>query len=311
MLIGHEKQAEEFLGALAKGQLHHAWMLAGPRGVGKRRFADLASLRLLSGEPGGFDVAEDHSVASLVKAGSHLDHRVVERLVDDKGKRAGGIAVEQIRALLQMLHGTAVLGQWRTVIIDSIDDLNRNAANALLKALEEPPADTVFFLISHAPGRLLPTIRSRCRMLRFQALADHETEAVLRAASMDEAALPRLVALAEGAPGSVLGFADVDIAALDQDITRVWRGSDRLVFARSFGAASAQTKFEAFLMLAPRRLAAAARATLSSQIAELEARARIVTADAVALAYDRVQVALALADILAHAGHIEGSDKRT
>lgn len=324
MLVGHEHQQRAFLQAARAGQMHHAWLLAGPKGVGKRTFADAAALRLLEegndgGESGGFDVPPDAPAAQLIAAGSHLDHHIVERLVDAKGRRAGGITVDQIRALLQGLRGTAVLGRWRTVIIDAIDDLNRSAANALLKALEEPAADTVFFLVSHAPGRLLPTIRSRCRMLRFQTLADDEMRRVLAVADVAPARMAPLLALADGAPGAVLGFPGVDMAALAREVDAIWRGASPLPFARSFGALAAEEKFEALLALAPGRLVRAARGRLDPRLAALHHELAEIAGPAVAFAYDRVQVAFAVAGILGRAGRLapgapadrEGQDQRT
>src|SRR3546814_13459897 len=106
-----------------------------------------------------------------------MDMRVLEREVRERtGDRAAGISIDQVRALQPLLQSTPVLSPWRAIIVDSIDDLARAAANALLKSLEEPPPATIFLLVSHAPGRLLPTIRSRCRMMRFQPLPDRSGE---------------------------------------------------------------------------------------------------------------------------------------
>ena len=121
----------------------------------------------------GLDTPDDHRIARLVAAGSHPDLRWLERLVNEKTSNLGrNISVDQVRSLGDLFDLTPALSPWRVVVIDSIDDLEKSAANALLKMLEEPPANTIFFLVSHAPGRLLPTIRSRCRRLDFQSLND-------------------------------------------------------------------------------------------------------------------------------------------
>ena len=125
-------------------------------------------------------------IARLVEAGSHPDLRWLERLVNEKtGNLARNITVDQVRSLGDLFDLTPALSPWRAVVIDSIDDLEKSAANALLKMLEEPPANTLFFLVSHAPGRLLPTIRSRCRRLDFQALDDDAMTSVLLTAMSD------------------------------------------------------------------------------------------------------------------------------
>mgnify|MGYP004537489875 CR=1 FL=1 len=163
-LVGHAGPLGQWDAALAGGALHHAWLLAGPEGVGKARFAEEAAIRLLAvhaaGEP-------RERTAELIAAGTHPDHRVLRRLPKDPDKPdadlARSITIAQIRALQPLFATRPSFGAARVVVIDAIDDLERSGANALLKNLEEPPAGTVFLLISHAPGRLLPTIRSRCR----------------------------------------------------------------------------------------------------------------------------------------------------
>jgi DNA polymerase-3 subunit delta' len=310
VLIGHPEPERAFMAAVRSGRLHHAWLLAGPEGVGKRRFADMAALHLLAGGGPHLDVADDHPAARLVAAGSHLDHRVLMRETDAQGRTAGEIRIDQIRLLQPLFRATPALGPWRTIIIDSIDDLNRAAANALLKNLEEPPPQTVFFLISHAPARLLPTIRSRTRLLRFRPLDTADTIAVLKAEGLGEDAAAALAPLAAGAPGQALRFADGGAAAgLADAMEQVLAGGDIAGFARQFQPPSAQSRFEALLLLAPRRLAAAARNLAVPQAIEWQAEASVLAADAARLALDRVQVAFALAQLLARAGRLEGSKR--
>jgi len=173
-LYGHEDAVAAFRAALDSKRLHHAWLLAGPEGVGKALFADKAALRVLAEGAGppvdapGLDVPDDHPVAKLAAAGSHPDLMRLERLTKEGGTElARSITVEQVRGLHRLFATTTSLSPRRAVVIDAIDDLERNAANALLKNLEEPPPDTIFLLVSHSPERLLPTIRSCCACRRW------------------------------------------------------------------------------------------------------------------------------------------------
>ena len=186
-LHGHEAAVAAFRDALDSGRLHHAWLISGPKGIGKALFAAKAALRVLAQGQGrvdsdGLDVPDDHAAARLAAAASHPDLMRLERLVRDNsstGELARSISVDQVRSLQRLFNTTASMSPWRAVIVDSIDDLERNAANALLKNLEEPPPSSVFLLVSHAPERLLPTIRSRCRSLRLSPLgADAMTSAL-------------------------------------------------------------------------------------------------------------------------------------
>ena len=163
-LYGHDAAVAAFRAGLDSGRLHHGWLIAGPQGVGKATFAAKAALRVLAAGQGrvdapGLDVPDDHPAAKLVAAGSHPDLMKLERLVKDNGDLARSISVDQVRGLQRLFATTASMSPWRVVIIDAIDDLERAAANALLKNLEEPPPHSLFLLVSHAPERLLPTIR--------------------------------------------------------------------------------------------------------------------------------------------------------
>lgn len=293
------------------GRLHHAWLLAGPQGVGKRTFADAASLRLLAGGRGGFEVMPDHPTARLIDAGSHMDHRVLARQEDDKGKLRAQISVDQVRDLQPVLRGTPALGEWRTVIIDSVDDLNRNAANALLKNLEEPPRGTLFFLVSHAPARLLPTIRSRCRLLRFQILSDAEVAAVLQQQKgLDEADIDDLVAVAHGAPGRALEFAGLDVEGISRAIERmigVPSPAGAAAFAKGFAGANAASRFEAMCRLVPARIAEAVRELPNSTNMRLYEEAELLASSAAGLQLDRPETAFTLGRLL---GQVQTKDKQ-
>ena len=186
MIVGQDKAVGAFAKAWAGRRLHHAWLLAGPRGVGKASFASAAAKRVLADAAGppsdlpGVETSDDHPMVKLVEAGSHPDMRWLERLPKEKGEGlARDITVKQVRALGEFMSVTAALSPWRVAVIDSMDELNKEASNALLKMLEEPPPNTLYFLVSHAPGKLLPTIRSRCRLLHFEALDDDAMTSIL------------------------------------------------------------------------------------------------------------------------------------
>ena len=159
-----------FLSALERGRLHHAWLLVGPEGVGKATFAYRAARRLLgaAADPalGLLGSAPDDPVCRQIIAGAHPDLLVLQRDTED-GKARKGISVDDARTLPAFFAKSPAASPYRVAIIDAADDLNPNAANAVLKTLEEPPERGVLFLVSHAPGGLLATLRSRCRRLRF------------------------------------------------------------------------------------------------------------------------------------------------
>ena len=176
MIAGQDKAVEAFRNAWASRRLHHAWLLAGPKGVGKATFAQAAATRVLTEAAGppvdltGLETPPEHPIARLLAARSHPDFRWLERLERPTGGLARNISVDQVRSLGELLAVTPSMSPWRAIVIDAVDDLEASAANALLKMLEEPPANTIFFLVSHAPGRLLPTIRSRCRRLELSLI---------------------------------------------------------------------------------------------------------------------------------------------
>jgi DNA polymerase III subunit delta' len=275
-LLGNETARDALSAAMASGALHHAWLIAGPEGVGKGSFARIAAARMLAeaAEPhklaSGWTVPETTQTAHLLAAGAHPDYRALVRLPKDPDKPgealARSITIGQVRALQAMFATKPALSARRVIVIDAIDDLERAGANALLKSLEEPPQGTIFLLVSHAPGRLLPTIRSRCRLLRFEALPDAEVARVLRA-ELPEAKpgeIDALVRAGEGSPGRALGFAGLDIDALDREMATLAETGDtdnavRSRLAKLLGAKTAQPRYEAFLERAPTFIAERAR----------------------------------------------------
>ena len=273
MIRGQDKAVAQFRRAWDGGTLHHAWLLAGPRGVGKATFAYDAALRVLADAAGprdslpGLDVPPDHRIAKLIAAGSHPDLRVLQRLENEKtGNLARNMSVDQVRSLGDLFDLTPALSPWRAVIIDAADDLEGSAANALLKMLEEPPANCLFLLVAHAPGRLLPTIRSRCRRLDFQRLDDDAMASILTISTpnMPVAQRHKITAMAMGSAGRAMAFAELDLAPLEEKALGILREGDptnarRSELASELGKKGAGDRYAAFLDLVPAIIAREAR----------------------------------------------------
>jgi DNA polymerase-3 subunit delta' len=273
VIIGHDEAVEQFRQAWDSGALHHAWLLAGPRGVGKASFARAAGSWILA-KAGGpdfdapvLDTPAVHRIAKLIAAGSHPDQRLLQRLENEKtGNLARNITVDQVRELGDFLGLTPALSPWRVVVIDSIDELEKSAANALLKMLEEPPPNTAFLLVSHAPGRLLPTIRSRCRRLEFHALDDDAMASILEREFPDTSEADRrsVIPMAGGSVGRALAFASLDLGTLEKDALSILRDGDpdnskRSALAGALARKPAADRYAAFLDLLPALVAREAR----------------------------------------------------
>ena len=274
MIVGQDRAVSQFTEAWATRKLHHAWLFAGPKGVGKASFAHVAARRVLAEAAGpsfslpGLETDNDHPIVKLVEAGSHPDMRYLERQVNEKtGNLNRNIKVEQIRELAEFLSLSAALSPWRVVVIDSFDDLEPSGANALLKMLEEPPANTLFFLVSHAPGRLLPTIRSRCRRLEFTKLDDDAMTSVLetQAPDLKSGERQQVIAMSFGSAGRALAFAELGLAKLEDAALAILRQGDptnarRSDLASELGKKASADRYAAFLDLAPSLIAREARA---------------------------------------------------
>ena len=187
-LVGHSEAERAFESAAASGRMHHAWMIEGPSGIGKARFALRCAAWLLGARgpaDAPFDAASEDAVMSRCLSGGHPDLRILTRELNDKGKLKQDISIEQIRAFNEFFTYRPALGGWRVGIVDSLDELNRNSANAVLKTLEEPPKAAIMFLINHGSRPVLPTIRSRCRTLRLHPLNSDDMAAVLKREGFD------------------------------------------------------------------------------------------------------------------------------
>ncbi len=219
-LSGAEEAERGWLDALERGRMHHAWLLVGPEGVGKATFAYRAARRLLGARPdpahGLLGSDPEDPVSRQVAARSHPDLLVLEREVED-GKARRNIPVDEARRLPEFFHKAPAQSPWRVAIIDAADDLNANSANAVLKTLEEPPRRGVLLLVCHAPGRLLPTIRSRCRRLLFRPWPDEAVAAFLETRTdLDADQSGRIAAMAKGSPGRALALAAADVLEVDR-----------------------------------------------------------------------------------------------
>lgn len=260
--IGQQATWDEWMAAVASERMHHAWLLAGAKGLGKGDFARAAAVALV------------REGASSAGASDHPDIHVLDHLPandDEAKKKAEGkpyqtkrnITVDQVRAMIRRLSTKPTMGARRAIVIDPADDLEKGAINALLKALEEPPAGTFFLLVTHQPGRLLPTVRSRCRVLRFAPLSPEDLDRVIRrefpnaAADLREAA----IAAAQGSPGVALAFTEHDLAEIYGLMQRILlRGDDdfrlRGALAEAMGSRPSRDRQLAVLELARSVLAA-------------------------------------------------------
>lgn len=232
-LVGHAAQERSFLDALRGGRMHHAWLLGGPQGVGKATFAYRAArFMLAAGDPlrraAGSDslaMPESDPATRRVIARSHPDLHLLRRSLKPDGKSyTSNIPVDAARRVIDRFGASAAEGGWRVCIVDSAEDMDRPTANALLKLLEEPPPRALFLIVAHAPGRLLPTIRSRCRLLGFEPLTADDVVAAGRTAlermdtPFDLSALERAASLAEGSVRRALTYVDPETLALVESV---------------------------------------------------------------------------------------------
>ena len=288
-LFGHAAAETAFAEQFAGGRVHHAWLLAGREGIGKATLAYRIARYALAtpgergqgrAEDGPLSVPANSTAARQVRVLSHPGLLVIRRPWDPKTKRfISSIPVDEVRRLKSFLIHSAGPDAWRVVIVDQADELNVNAANALLKSLEEPPQRALFLLITSQPGRLLPTIRSRCRMLDLAALGEADlraaVDATLAAAGtdpVDPALWPRLSAGAQGSVRRLLALTRGDGVGLQGKVATLLGSLPKLdwtlvhAVADEVTGAGADQRFEQFFSL------------LTDQIARL-ARARALGAD--------------------------------
>ncbi len=296
-LTGHEAAEEAFVRAYNAKRLPHAWLLAGPSGIGKATFAYRAARFLLAqteasglfgdGAPAtALTVPPAHPAFRLVASGAHPDLLTVERAWDEKRKRLRSeIVVDDARAVAAFLHLTPSQGAWRVVIVDGADNMNRNAANALLKILEEPPARAVLFLTCESPGRLLPTIRSRCRILYMNKLPQESVSTAINkylpGLSRDDATA--LAELANGSIGRALALATHGGLAVHRSLVRMLDGLPKLPGESLHGFADALVRgegagFDLLADLLPRAVAALAMLAVGREPVGSSGAERVVLA---------------------------------
>lgn len=269
VLFGHEAAERDFLDAYRVGRLPHAWILGGPQGIGKATLA-WRMARFLAAHPDpaspavqqaqSLAVDPNHTAARKFSALSFGDLALLRREWNDKTKKHfTRIGVDDVRRAIHIFEQAAGEGGWRMVIVDSADDFNPHSANALLKIIEEPPPRSLFLIVAHQPGRILATIKSRCRRLMLQGLTPGQTEAAARAAldaageKADPEALSRAAARAGGAPREALRLLSSADGAFDGAVDRVlsqlpridWKTAHKLADA-TFGR-DGETQFDALL----------------------------------------------------------------
>jgi len=287
VLYGQAAAEATFLEAFNAGRLHHGWLLNGPRGVGKATLAWRIARFLLAtptqdsgglfGEalpaPDSLDVPQDHPVVRLVLSGGAPGLYHIRRTINEKtGRLRDQIVAETVRDLNRFLGLSAADGGRRVVIIDAADEMNVQAANALLKMLEEPPARTTLLLISHQPARLLPTIRSRCRELRLVPLSFEDMAAALRQAEVDPGeASAGLAELSGGSAGEAVRLYNLDGLKIYAEIVGLARTLPTLDRSRAIKLAEAaaqrgaEAKLDLLLALMDVCLARVARAGATGQ----------------------------------------------
>lgn len=241
--VGHDDAEGALLDAVAGGRLPHAWLISGPEGTGKATLAYRFARYLLANPPGdsaadgGLFAADDiptDGVGSMhmdaddpifrrVAASGHGDILTVERQVNDSGKLSQQIRIDDVRQAIDFAHMTSSEGGYKVIIVDGAELMNRASENAFLKILEEPPADTVILMVSHNPGRLLPTTRSRCRKLNLKPLPTEMVVSMLQhhmpETSAEDAA--ELARLSDGSIGRALRLASGGGLAIYRDTVNI------------------------------------------------------------------------------------------
>jgi DNA polymerase-3 subunit delta' len=231
-LFGHAEAEHVLLEAYRSGRIPHAWLIGGPRGIGKATLAyRLARFVLAHSDPGdpavqtarSLALDPQHPVFRRVAAQAQGDLLVLERTLNERGRLRQDIAVDDVRRTVSFFGSTAGEGGWRITIVDAVDELNDAGANALLKIIEEPPPRTLLLLISHARGRVMPTIRSRCRLLDLRPLpaADVAQAAAAALGRQTDAEVMEAAGLAEGSVGRALSMLEGPALALRQRITQM------------------------------------------------------------------------------------------
>lgn len=270
VLVGHRDTEQELLDAYRSERLHHAWILGGPKGIGKATLA-YRFARFAIANPDRFGAAvaaardlsvpDNHPVFRQIAQGANPNLLHLRRPWDEKGKRfKTELPVDEIRKTVSFFGTTASASAWRICIVDAADDMNISSANALLKILEEPPARCLFLVLSHAPGRLLPTIRSRCRRLDMLPLSGDEIAEGLKGLCPEDlpgsAEMGDLIRFADGSLRSALTLLSGDGLAINRGFVQLAEQAPNVDLAALHGladlvSARGQTdNWESFLHIA-------------------------------------------------------------
>jgi len=290
-LVAHRDAEKEMLSAYREGRLAHAWLIGGPEGVGKATLAwRFARFLFANPDPNAPAVrnARDLTVDPKAPAARHLaalahpDFSLVRRAWQpDRKKFASEIQVEHVRAALQVFQMSAAFGGWRVCLVDCAEDLNRNSANALLKMIEEPPERSLILIVSHRPGQVLPTIRSRCRRLRLDPLTEGDIVDVVGTlgppwSDADPAAVAGAAERANGSVREALARLSPEAegvgALIDQAVAGLPHPDPRVVarLAEALGSRASTEAFDAFHREVYDWLAAHAARTVSSPLRAFE-----------------------------------------
>ena len=263
----HTAAWREWRTAMTGTRMHHGWILAGKSGLGKQGFA-MAAARELVAEDGIPQPPGDHPDIIVLTYGAKNDKEARAQAEGKKFELARSIRVDQIRGMQKRLNTRPTLGSRRVVIVNPADDMEVSASNALLKSLEEPPKGTFFMLVTHRPARLLPTIRSRCRLLRFPILSSGQLETMLEASGAAGSGNSTLAAIraAEGSYGAALRFAEQDLAPIGELISAILTKGDPNITARAnlaqmIGPRADRARLQAVMELAQSIVADLARTT--------------------------------------------------
>lgn len=286
-LLGQESAEQEFLSALQSGRMPHAWLIAGRSGIGKATLAFRFARFLLAGSSArghSLAIPDSNAVFRRIASGGHADLLTVERQYDeDKGRQRKEIAVDDVRRIAPFLRLTAAEGGWRVVVLDGADGMNRAGQNAVLKILEEPPKGALLLLVTERPSALLPTIRSRCRLLTLPALSDAVVEKLIAQykPEIEPMARTKLAGLAAGSIGRALEIAEHDGLALLTQFLNVagahsvdWPAAHAL--ADKLAASAADESYRSFAQLLIDWLS---RVTRELGRAEVEAGPELITGE--------------------------------
>jgi DNA polymerase III subunit delta' len=255
--FGHREGEGAFLEGLRSGRLHHAWLIGGPQGIGKATLAYRVARAILdpgkSRDPGlrSLDVSPDSPASRQVAALSHPNLAVLRRApATDKKAASSTIPVDAVRRALSMFSSTAADGGYRVCIVDSAEDLTISSANALLKVIEEPPPRSLFLIVSHAPQRVLPTIRSRCRRLLLRPLEDRDIKGAIASLGGTWAGIPRDVVdqalkYGEGSVRRTLELLDADKVSFIEQVTQLLEGLPKADTREIYALAEALSRRDA------------------------------------------------------------------